>query len=246
MNLDHQQAIALIQKMSWTLSDANFDFDAVEVVITPPFTDLRSAQTLIDAEGFKLTLGAQDISEHDSGAFTGDISGEFLAKLNCQYVLVGHSERRTIHGEDDSQAQAKIKAALRHGITPILCVGETLEQRNVGQKFLAVEQAVAALEGVDVKQVVIAYEPVWAIGTGEVATAEQAEEIIEAIRAGLKKNLGEEFADKTRILYGGSVKANNVASFLKMPNIDGVLVGGASLDSDEFANIARFREHIGV
>lgn len=246
MNLDHQQAIALIQKISWTLSDANFDFDAVEVVITPPFTDLRSAQTLIDAEGFKLTLGAQDLSEHDSGAFTGDVSGEFLAKLNCQYVLVGHSERRTIHGEDDSQAQAKIKAALRHGITPILCVGETLEQRNGGQKFLAVEQAVAALEGIDVKEVVIAYEPVWAIGTGEVATAEQAEEIIEAIRAGLKKNLGEEFADKTRILYGGSVKANNVASFLKMPNIDGVLVGGASLDSDEFANIARFREHIGV
>lgn len=246
MNLDHQQAIALIQKISWTLSDANFDFEAVEVVITPPFTDLRSAQTLIDAEGFKLALGAQDLSEHDSGAFTGDVSGEFLAKLNCQYVLVGHSERRTIHGEDDSQAQAKIKAALRHGITPILCVGETLEQRNGGQKFLAVEQTVAALEGVDVKEVVIAYEPVWAIGTGEVATAEQAEEIIEAIRAGLKKNLGEEFADKTRILYGGSVKANNVASFLKMPNIDGVLVGGASLDSDEFANIARFREHIGV
>lgn len=246
MNLDHQQAIALIQKISWTLSDANFDFDAVEVVITPPFTDLRSAQTLIDAEGFKLTLGAQDLSEHDSGAFTGDVSGEFLAKLNCQYVLVGHSERRTIHGEDDSQAQAKIKAALRHGITPILCVGETLEQRNGGQKLLAVEQAVAALEGIDVKEVVIAYEPVWAIGTGEVATAEQAEEIIEAIRAGLKTNLGEEFADKTRILYGGSVKANNVASFLKMPNIDGVLVGGASLDSDEFANIARFREHIGV
>lgn len=246
MNLDHQQAIALIQKIAWTLSDADFDHEAVEVVITPPFTDLRSAQTLIDAEGFKLVLGAQDLSDQDSGAFTGDISGEFLAKLNCQYVLIGHSERRTIHGEDDQLAKAKIKAAVRHGLTPILCVGETLEQRNAGQKDLAVEQTLAALEEVEIENLVVAYEPVWAIGTGEVASAEQAEEVIALIRDGIQNNIGEEFANRTRILYGGSVKANNVASFMKMPNIDGVLVGGASLDSDEFANIARFREHIGV
>ena len=246
MNLDHQQAIALVQKIAWTLSDADFDHDEVEVLITPPFTDLRSTQTLIDAEGFKLVLGAQDLSDQDSGAFTGDISGEFLAKLGCQYVLIGHSERRTIHGEDDQLANAKIKAAIRHGLTPILCVGETLEQRNSGQKDLAVEQTLAALEGVEIENLVVAYEPVWAIGTGEVASAEQAEEVIALIRDGIQGKLGEELANRTRILYGGSVKANNVASFMKMQNIDGVLVGGASLDSDEFANIARFREHIGV
>ena len=246
MNLDHQQAIALIQKISWTLSDADFDHDAVEVLVTPPFTDLRSAQTLIDAEGFKLVLGAQDLSEHDSGAFTGDISGEFLAKLNCQYVLIGHSERRTIHGEDDQQVNAKVAAAVRHGITPVLCVGETLEQRNAGQLSVSVEQTLTALDGLRIENLVVAYEPVWAIGTGEVASPEQAEEIIQMIRQGLAEKMGDEFAERTRILYGGSVKANNVASFMKMPNIDGVLVGGASLDSDEFANIARFREHIGV
>jgi triosephosphate isomerase len=246
MNLDHQQAIALIQKIAWTLSDADFDHEAVEVLVTPPFTDLRSAQTLIDAEGFKLALGAQDLSEHDSGAFTGDISGEFLAKLNCQYVLVGHSERRTIHAEDDQKVNSKVSAAIRHGITPILCVGETLEQRNSGQLSVSVEQTLAALEGLTLDNLVVAYEPVWAIGTGEVATPEQAEEIIHSIRLGLAEKLGEDFAEKTRILYGGSVKANNVASFMKMPNIDGVLVGGASLDSEEFSNIARFREHIGV
>ena len=246
MNLDHQQAIALIQKIAWTLSDADFDHEAVDVLIAPPFTDLRSAQTLIDAEGFKLILGAQDLSDQDSGAFTGDISGDFLAKLNCQYVLIGHSERRSIHGEDDSKVQAKTQAAVRHGLIPILCVGETLEQRNAGQIQLPVEQALAGIDGVELENLVIAYEPVWAIGTGEVATAEQAEEIVQLIRNGLREQRGEEFAEKTRILYGGSVKANNVASFMKMPNIDGVLVGGASLDSDEFANIARFREHIGV
>jgi len=246
MNLDHQQAIALIQKIAWTLSDADFDYEAVEVVVTPPFTDLRSAQTLIDAEGFKIVLGAQDLSDNDSGAFTGDISGEFLSRLNCQYVLVGHSERRTIHGEDDEKVRLKIQAAIRHNLIPILCVGETLEQRNSGQMDLSVKQTLAALDGVNLENLVVAYEPVWAIGTGEVATAEQAEEVISMIRKGLEESKGAEFADKTRILYGGSVKANNVASFMKMPNIDGVLVGGASLDSEEFANIARYREHIGV
>lgn len=246
MNLDHQQAIALIQKIAWTLSDADFDYEKVEVLITPPFTDLRSAQTLIDAEGFKLVLGAQDLSGQDSGAFTGDISGEFLAKLNCQYVLVGHSERRTIHAEDDQQVQAKLQAAVRHGLTPILCVGETLDERNSDQKDISVNQTLAAIEGVEIENLVVAYEPVWAIGTGEVATAEQAEEISQMIRNGLAQARGEEFANAVRILYGGSVKANNVANFMKMPNIDGVLVGGASLDSGEFANIARFREHIGV
>jgi len=246
MNLDHQQAIALIQKVSWLLADANFDFDAVEVLVTPPFTDLRSAQTLIDAEGFKLILGAQDLSDQDAGAFTGDISGEFLSKLNCQYVLIGHSERRTIHMEDDEKVRAKVNAALRHGIIPILCVGETLEERNAGHTDLAVHQTLNALKDVQFDQLVIAYEPVWAIGTGEVATADQAEQTIKAIRSGLEQTFGPAVAESVRILYGGSVKAANVGSFMKMPNIDGVLVGGASLDSEEFANIARYNEHIGV
>ena len=246
MNLDHQQAIATVQKLAWTLDDADFDYEGVEVVIAPPFTDLRSAQTLIDAEGFKLILAAQDLSDQDHGAYTGDISGEFLAKLNCQYVLIGHSERRMIHNESDELVHNKVMAAKRHGLVPIVCVGETLEQKNAGQNEVPINQVLAAVKDTGISELVIAYEPVWAIGTGEVATAEQAEETSRGIRKSLADQVDEGLAEKTRILYGGSVKANNVAGFLKMPNIDGVLVGGASLDSEEFANIARFREHIGV
>lgn len=248
MNLDHQQAIALIQKLAWTLNDADFDFTKVEVLITPPFTDLRSAQTLIDAEKFELKLGAQDLSDQDSGAFTGDISGAFLAKLGCEYVLIGHSERRQHHSEDDSVVQAKVAAAFRHGLTPVICVGETLEElEQEGQSAVPVRQTLAALAGHEsISEVVIAYEPVWAIGTGKVATAAEAESVNKAIRDAISKEHGEDFANQTRILYGGSVKAANVAGFLANPNVDGVLVGGASLDSQEFANIARFEKHISV
>jgi len=245
MNLDHLQGIALIQKLCWTLNDADHDYKEVEVAVFPPFTDLRSAQTLIDAEKFDVALGAQDLSVHDSGAFTGDISGAFLSKLDVKYVLVGHSERREYHAEGDEVIQAKVAAAWRHNLVPIICVGETLEQlESLGQSAVPISQTIAALSGHEnLGEFVIAYEPVWAIGTGKVATAQEAAEVATAIRKALDENFGAEVAN-SRILYGGSVKANNVAGFLQSDQVDGVLVGGASLDADEFAGISRFKKHI--
>jgi triosephosphate isomerase (TIM) len=245
MNLDHLQAIALIQKLSWTLQDADHDFSKVEVAIFPPFTDLRSAQTLIEAEKFELKLGAQDISKHESGAFTGEISGAFLSKLGVTYVLIGHSERRQYHSEGDDLVRDKVAAAWKHNLVPVICVGETLEELETqGQSAVPVAQTLAALAGHDtIGEFVIAYEPVWAIGTGKVATAQEAEQVTIAIRNALRENFGEEVA-QMRILYGGSVKANNVAGFLASGEVDGVLVGGASLDAEEFSGIARFQKHI--
>ena len=245
MNLDHLQAIALIQKLSWTLSDADHDYSKVEVAVFPPFTDLRSAQTLIDAEKFELALGAQDISRHESGAFTGEVSGAMLEKLAVKYVLIGHSERRQYHSEGDEMVQAKVAAAWKHNLVPVICVGETLEELETqGQSAVPVAQTIAALSGHDtLGEFVIAYEPVWAIGTGKVATPAEAEAVAKAIRAALLSNFGAEAA-QSRILYGGSVKANNVAGFLASGEVDGVLVGGASLDADEFSGIARFQKHI--
>lgn len=245
MNLDHLQAIALIQKLSWTLSDADHDYSKVEVAVFPPFTDLRSAQTLIDAEKFELKLGAQDISRHESGAYTGEVSGAMLSKLAVKYVLIGHSERRQYHSESDEIVHAKVAAAFKHNLIPVICVGETLEELETqGQSAVPVAQVLAALSGHDsIGEFVIAYEPVWAIGTGKVATPAEAEAVSKAIRAALAANFGAEAA-QSRILYGGSVKANNVAGFLASGEVDGVLVGGASLDSDEFSGIARFQKHI--
>lgn len=245
MNLDHLQAIALIQKLSWTLNDADHDFSKVEVAVFPPFTDLRSAQTLIEAEKFEVALGAQDISKFDSGAYTGEISGAFLEKLGVKYVLIGHSERRQYHSENDAVVQAKVAAAWKHNLVPIICVGETLEElESQGQSAVPVAQTIAALTGHDaLGEFVIAYEPVWAIGTGKVATPEEAEAVSKAIRKALAENFGADSA-QSRILYGGSVKAANVAGFLSSGEVDGVLVGGASLDADEFAGIARFQKHI--
>lgn len=245
MNLDHLQAIALIQKLCWTLNDADHDWDKVEVAVFPPFTSLRSAQTLIEAERFEVRLGAQDISAHESGAFTGEVSGSMLAKLDAKYVLIGHSERRQYHSETDEVVNAKVAAAFKHGITPVICVGETLEELETqGQSAVPVAQTIAALSGHDkLSDFIIAYEPVWAIGTGKVATPKEAEDVAAAIRAALRENYGEE-AGNARILYGGSVKANNVAGFLQSPEVDGVLVGGASLDAEEFSGISRFQKHI--
>ncbi|MEK9578175.1 MAG: triose-phosphate isomerase [Aquiluna sp.] len=245
MNLDHLQAIALIQKLCWTLNDANHDWDKVEVAVFPPFTSLRSAQTLIEAERFEVRLGAQDISAQDAGAFTGEVSGSMLAKLDAQYVLIGHSERRQYHSETNEVVNAKVAAAFKHGITPVICVGETLEELETqGQSAVPVAQTIAALSGHEkLSDFIIAYEPVWAIGTGKVATPKEAEDVAAAIRAALQENFGEE-AGNARILYGGSVKANNVAGFLQSPEVDGVLVGGASLDAEEFAGISRFQKHI--
>lgn len=245
MNLDHLQAIALIQKICWTLNDADFDYREVEVAVFPPFTDLRSAQTLIDAEKFEVKLGAQDISPHEKGAYTGEISAAMLSKLEVEYVLVGHSERRQYHAEGDELLNRKVAAALAAGITPVICVGETLEELETrGQAAVPVEQTLAALEGhKQLGEFVIAYEPVWAIGTGKVATAEEAESVALEIRNAIQAAHGD-VAQRTRILYGGSVKANNVAGFMQKENVDGVLVGGASLEAEEFSGICRYKKHI--
>ncbi|SCX11991.1 triose-phosphate isomerase [Candidatus Aquiluna sp. UB-MaderosW2red] len=245
MNLDHFQAIALIQKLSWTLDDAKHDYEKAEVAVFPPFTDLRTAQTLIESEKFKIGLGAQDVSRHSSGAFTGEVSGAFLSKLNVKYVLIGHSERRQYHSETDEILNAKVSAAWQNGLIPIICVGETLEELELqGQAAVPIAQALAALSGHEtLGEFVIAYEPVWAIGTGKVATPAEAEAVAKALRAAITQEFGQE-SGNSRILYGGSVKANNVAGFLASGEVDGVLVGGASLDADEFAGIARFQKHI--
>ncbi len=248
LNLDHLQSIAFLQKLHWSLKDASHDFEAVEVAVFPPFTDLRSVQTLVTADKYEIAYGAQDLSQHDSGAYTGEISGAFIAKLDARYVLIGHSERRTLHAETDEVVAGKVAAALRHGLVPVLCVGETaddLEQH--GPSAVPVAQLRAALEGVATgAEIVVAYEPVWAIGSGQAATPEQAQQVAAALRAELVNLLGEDAAARTRVLYGGSVKSGNIAGFMREPDVDGALVGGASLDLDEFASIVRYQKHVGV
>lgn len=248
MNLDHLQAIAFVQKLAWTLKDARHDFGAVEVAVFPPFTDLRSVQTLVSSDDLPIRFGGQDCSEHDSGAYTGEISAAFLAALDCRYVIVGHSERRQYHGETDEQLAGKIAAAHRHGVVPVLCVGETAEDLEThGPSAVPVAQLRAALAGVVAGQeIVVAYEPVWAIGSGQAATSDQAQQVCAALRATLVEVLGEEASAATRILYGGSVKAANVAGFMAQPDIDGALVGGASLQLEEFASIVRYQKHVGT
>lgn len=250
MNLDHLQATHLVQKLDWTLRDARHDFDAVEVVVLPPFTDLRSVQTLVQGDNLRIGFGGQDLSQHDEGAFTGEISGAFLAKLGCGYAVVGHSERRQYHAEDDDVVAAKVRAALRHDLTPVLCVGEDLEVRQAGRHVEhVVEQLRAALSGLEADQVarvVVAYEPVWAIGTGEVATPQDAQEVCAAIRSTVRDLVGDEVADGLRVLYGGSVKPGNVAEIMAQEDVDGALVGGASLSVDDFAAICRYQHHHGA
>lgn len=248
MNLDHLQSIAFVQKLAWALKDKKFNEREVEVAVFPPFTDLRSVQTLINADDLPLALGAQDLSAHDSGAHTGDISGGFLRALDCQYVIVGHSERRADHHETDEVCAAKVQAALRHNLVPILCVGETAEDlENYGASKIPVDQLSAVLSAVSRDaELVVAYEPVWAIGSGQAATPDQAEEVCAKLRETLQALHGDDAAQRTRILYGGSVKSGNIAGFMKRDNIDGALVGGASLDVEEFVAIARFPHHVGV
>jgi triosephosphate isomerase len=248
MNLDHLQATHLVQKLDWTLRDAKHDYDAVEVAVIPPFTDLRSVQTLVEGDRLRLRYGAQDLSPHASGAYTGDISGTFLKKLGCTYVIVGHSERREYHDETDEVVAAKVKAAYAHELTPILCCGEALGVRKEGRQVEhVVAQLRAALDGVTKEQatsIVIAYEPIWAIGTGEVATPEDAQEVCAGIRNLLAELYSGDLADGVRILYGGSVKAANVAAIMAQDDVDGALVGGASIDPAEFASICRYRDHV--
>jgi triosephosphate isomerase len=247
MTVNHLEAILLVQKLAASLNEQQLT--DVEVVVVPPFTALRSVQTAIDGDKLLIGLGAQDLSPHEKGAYTGDISGSMLAKLNCSYVLAGHSERRQYHHEDDVLVNAKVHAAFRNELTPILCVGEGLEVRDAdGHVGHCTEQVIAGLEGLtaeQVKKVVVAYEPVWAIGTGKTATPDDAQEVCGAIRSCIAEAYGKEVAEAVRIQYGGSVKAANIASIMAQPDIDGALVGGASLDAEEFASIARFREHVG-
>ncbi len=248
MNLDHHQAIALVQKLDWALKDAKFDFGTVEVALFPPFTDLRSVQTLIAADKIQFALGAQDVSTHDSGAYTGEISGQFLAKLDCGYVIIGHSERRSYHAETDEVVAAKVAAAVKHGLVPVICVGETAEDlEEHGAAAVPVRQLEIALAGLPQgADIVVAYEPVWAIGSGQAATPAQAQQVAEALRAVVSEKLGADAADKTRILYGGSVGASNIAGFMREVDVDGALVGGASLKVDDFAAIIRYQSHVGV
>lgn len=248
LNLDHFQAIAFVQKLDWSLKDARLDFGAVEVAVFPPFTDLRSVQTLVASDKLSLKYGAQDVSAHDSGAYTGEISGAFLKTLACDFVIIGHSERRTLHNESDEVVAAKTAAAVRHGLVPVICVGETAEDLEIhGPSAVPVAQLTVALEGLaEGADIVVAYEPVWAIGSGQAATAEQAEQVCAQLRRVVADKLGADAAAATRILYGGSVKSGNIAGFMREPNIDGALVGGASLDIEEFSKIVRFQKHVGV
>jgi len=244
MNLNHQEAVVLVQKLAWTLADKKHDYGQVEVVVVPPFTDLRSVQTLVDGDRLLVKYGAQDVSTQDSGAYTGEISAGMLAKLGVSYVVVGHSERREYHAETDEVVNAKAHKALAAGMTPIVCVGEGLEVRQAGEHVpYTLAQVDGSLAGFTAEQVaglVVAYEPVWAIGTGEVATPDDAQEVCAAIRERVREVHGDAAADGVRILYGGSVKANNVAGIMDRADVDGALVGGASLQADEFGGICRF------
>ena len=243
MNLNHLEAIAFVQKLAYTLTDK--DYDGVEVAVLPPYTDIRSVQTMVDGDRLQLGYGAQDLSAHDSGAYTGEISGPMLAKLGCTYVVIGHSERREYHSESDELVNAKLHAAARSGLVPILCVGERLEvRREGGQVAHTTAQLRAALADVPAdkaRTLVVAYEPVWAIGTGEVATPEDAQEVCAELRTTLAELYTGDLADGIRILYGGSVKPDNVAGIMAQTDVDGALVGGASLSVEDFAAIVRFR-----
>jgi len=244
MNLTHPEAVALVQKLAWILADKKHDFARTEVAVLPPFTDLRSVQTLVDGDRLSIRYGAQDVSTHDSGAYTGEISATMLAKLGCSYVVVGHSERRQYHHETDDVVNAKARQAVSAQMTPIVCVGEGLEVRklgeHVGYTLQQVDGSLAGFTPEEIGSLVIAYEPVWAIGTGEVATPDDAQEVCAAIRGRLRETAGEEAAEACRILYGGSVKAANIAGIMVRPDVDGALVGGASLEADEFGGICRF------
>ncbi len=246
MNLNHLEANLLVQKLASSLTDQQLS--DVETVVLPPYTSIRTVQTAVDGDKLLIGYGGQDLSPHPAGAYTGDISGAMLAKLGCQYVVVGHSERRQYHHEDDALVNSKVKAALTNGLAPILCVGEHLAVREEGGHVPhCCGQLDGALDGVTAAQaenVVVAYEPVWAIGTGKTAGPEDAQEVIGALRARLAERYPGDTADRMRILYGGSVKANNIAAIMAQPDVDGALVGGASLDAEEFTQICRYRDHI--
>lgn len=241
MNRTHLEAISLAQQLGYELD--GHDFDRVEVVLCPPFTALRTIQTLIDGDRLGFKLGAQDVYPEEEGAFTGEISPVMLEALKVDYVIAGHSERRQVLGEGDGTVAAKVRATLTHSMTPILCCGETDEERQAGDTEAKVERqvraALEALSGEQAASVVIAYEPIWAIGTGKTATPADAQATTSFIRRVLTEVHGPGTADRVRILYGGSVKSGNANALLSQADIDGALVGGASLDAREFAAIVK-------
>ena len=245
MHQNHYEAIQFVQKLAYLVTKD--DYERVDVSIHPPFTDLRSVQTLIDADTLKMQLGAQHCHWEDKGAFTGEIAPAFLAKLGVKYVICGHSERRELFGETDDMVHKKVVAVIAKSMTPILCVGETLAEREAGQtldKVLGqVRAGLARLNPEQVGAVVVAYEPIWAIGTGKTATSADAQEVCGAIRREVSVLAGAPAGAAVRIQYGGSVKAANIAELMAQPDIDGALVGGASLDPDEFARIIQYRLH---
>src|SRR5690348_11310660 len=244
MNLTHPEAVALVQKLAWILADKKHDHARTEVAVIPPYTDLRSVQTLVDGDRLSIRYGAQDVSVHDSGAYTGEISATMLAKLGCTYVVVGHSERREHHGETDETVNAKARQAATAGMTPIVCVGEGLDVRKAGEQvpytLAQVDGSLAGFTAPEVASLVVAYEPVWAIGTGEVATPDDAQEVCAELRTTLADLYTGDLADGVRILYGGSVKPDNIAGIMSQSDVDGALVGGASLSVEDFAAIVRF------
>ena len=244
MNLDHVEAAGLVQKLAWSLDDLKYDPSKSEAAVIVPFTDIRTVQTLVEGDKLPIAYGAQDVSVHASGAYTGEISAAMLAKLNVSYVVVGHSERRDYHGETDELVNEKAKVALAAGLTPIVCVGEKLDVRKAGEQvpfvLAQVDKVLADLSAEQVGSLVIAYEPVWAIGTGEVATPQDAQEVCGAIRARVAELVGAPAAEAVRIQYGGSAKASNIVELMAQPDVDGGLVGGASLDAAEFAKIVTF------
>jgi len=244
MNHNHFEAIQTVQKLAFLLSKE--DFDAVDVSIHPPFTDLRSVQiTLADQKATDINLGAQHCHWEEKGAFTGEVSPAFLAKLDCTYVIAGHSERRELFGETDDMVHRKVQAILRHEMTPIMCVGETLDEREAGTtESKVVGQVEAGITGLGPEQVatlVIAYEPIWAIGTGRTASPDDAQSVCQLIRTTVARKVSRDAADALRVQYGGSVKSENIADLMAQPDIDGALVGGSCLDADDFARIAQYR-----
>jgi triosephosphate isomerase (TIM) len=241
MNHNHFEAIQTVQKLAYLVGKD--DLEQVDVSIHPPFTDIRSVQTVIDADKLLFAVGAQHCHWEDKGAFTGEVSPSFLAKLNVQYVIVGHSERRQLFAESDEAVAKKVVAIQGHSMTPIVCVGETLEEREAGEtesKVLGqIRAALGGLKADKIATLVVAYEPIWAIGTGRTATSDDAQQVCAAIRRCVNEIAGRDAADGVRVQYGGSVKSSNIAELISQPDIDGALVGGASLDPDEFARICR-------
>ncbi len=243
MHHNHFDAITLVQKLGYAIDRADLEF--LDVSVHPPFTDLRSVQTVLEADKIRLSLGAQNCHWEPKGAFTGEVSAPMLAKLNVSYVIVGHSERRELFGETDEQVARKVGAVLANQMTPIVCCGETLEEREAGatdaKVIRQIDVALAGLASEVVAGLVVAYEPIWAIGTGRTASADDAQAVCGAIRARIGESFGEAAADGVRIQYGGSVKGENAAELMAQPDIDGALVGGASLEAETFAHIIQYR-----